>query len=110
MTSHQVHGAEIPQSTGHGRGARNRDEPRNNTVCCTVTASEQRAIDAISMCTHLRRSAIMTEVITRFAAAVAESPRAQSKRNALLDFLDECREQVQQKSELFEELTKEGRK
>lgn len=97
------------RSTGHGRGG-NRHEPRNNTVCCTVTASEQRVIDAISICTHLRRSAILTEVITRFSAAVTESPRAQSKRNALLEFLDECREQVQQKPGIFEQYAKEGEK
>jgi hypothetical protein len=98
----------LPQTTGHGRG-KNRIEPRNNTVCFTVTESEQRAIDALSLCTHLRRSAILTEVVTRFMAAVAESPRAHSKRAALLEFLDECQETVRAKSETFERFArKEG--
>ena len=91
-------------ATGHGRG-KNRDEPRNNTVCFTVTASEQSAIDALSLCLNLRRSAILTEVATRFMAAAIESPRAHSKRDALLEFLTECQEQIRDRRDLFVQLT-----
>lgn len=95
---------ESPPETGHGRGG-DRDEPRSNTVCFTVTRSEQRAIDALSMCIHLRRSAILTEIVTRFMKAVAEPARNKSQRNALLDFLEECRDEVTSKGELFDELS-----
>lgn len=91
------------QATGHGRG-KHREEPRSNTVCFTVTVSEQKAIDALSMCKNLRRSAILTEVATRFVAAVTESPRGHSKRDALLEFLDECQAAVRARQELFDRL------
>lgn len=94
-----------PASTGHGRG-KNREEPRNNTVCFTVTESEQAAIDALSIVSNLRRSAILTEIATRFMAAVQESPRAHGKRDYLLEFLDECQEKVRARSGLFASLLK----
>lgn len=88
--------------TGH-RPGRNPDEPRNNTVCFMVSKSEQAAIDALCMCTNRRRSAILTEIVTRFMAAV-ESPRGTIKRTALLDFLEDCQDDVGKKRELFDAL------
>lgn len=93
---------EVPLETGHGRG-KNRDEPRSNTVCFTVTKTEQAAVDALSHCIHLRRSAILTEIVTRFMAA-AEWPKGSLKRTALLDFLEECQEQISEKRELYDSL------
>jgi hypothetical protein len=95
--------AEETPRTGH-RPGRNPEEPRNSTVCCTVSASEQAAIDALSYCTHRRRSAILTEIITRFMAA-AESPRGILKKTALLDYLEECQASITEKRDLFDSLT-----
>lgn len=100
---HNSHAQSVPL-TGH-RPGRRPDEPRNNTVCFTVTTSEQKSIDALSMCIHMRRSAILTEVATRFMAAAAESSRSQSKRAALLEFLEECQEKIRSHQKLFDELT-----
>lgn len=91
--------------TGHGRG-KNRCEPRNNTVCFTVTESEQRAIDALSLTMHLRRSAILTEIATRFMAAAMESSRAHAKRDALIQFLEDTQEVIRKNQSMFEELAK----
>jgi len=99
-SSHTSEKSVPPQVTGHGRG-KNREEPRNNTVCFTVTESEQKVIDALSLCSNLRRSAILTEVATRFMAAAMESPRSQSKRTALLDFLEECQDKIRSRQDLF---------
>ncbi len=101
--SHNIHEQSVPL-TGH-RPGRRPNEPRNNTVCFTVTEAEQKAIDALSMCIHMRRSAILTEVATRFMAAATESPRAQSKRAALLEFLDECQEKIRSSQKSFDHLT-----
>lgn len=90
-------------STGHGRG-KNRAEPRNNTVCFTVTKSEQASIDALSHCINLRRSAILTEIVTRFMLAARSSTRATANRTALLDFLEDCQEGIQKNPALFEQL------
>lgn len=90
-------------TTGHGRG-KNREEPRNNTVCFTVTKSEQASIDALSHCIHLRRSAILTEIVTRFMLAAQSSTRATANRTALLDFLEDCQEAIREKRPLFENL------
>jgi|SRR6478609_8497199 len=102
-TAHNIHGQNVPL-TGH-RPGRRPDEPRNNTVCFTVTESEQKAIDALSLCSHMRRSAILTEVATRFMAAAMESPRSHSKRAALLEFLGECQEKIRSSQKLFDEFT-----
>lgn len=91
---------ENPPKTGH-RPGRNPDEPRNNTVCFMVSKTEQAVIDALSMCTNRRRSAILTEIVTRFMAAV-ESPRGAVKRTALLDFLEDCQDDVTKNRKLFE--------
>lgn len=105
MTAHNIDVTPvILRETGHGRG-KLRNEPRNNTVCFTVTESEQRAIDALSMCSNLRRSAILTEIATRFMAAAAESARSHSKRDALIQFLEECQESIRTKQELFRSMT-----
>lgn len=108
MTAHNIDVTPVTiRETGHGRG-KMRSEPRNNTVCFTVTESEQRAIDALSMCSSLRRSAILTEIVTRFMAAAAESARSHSKRDALVQFLDECQESIRTKQELFRGMSEKG--
>ena len=89
--------------TGH-RPGRNPDEPRNSTVCFMVTESERAAIDALSHCIHRRRSAILTEIVTRFMAA-AQSPRGALKRTALLDYLEDCQDEISAKRDLFNSLT-----
>jgi hypothetical protein len=100
----QTEADEGPQ-TGH-RPGRRPDEPRNSTVCFTVTEHERNTIDALSHCIHKRRSAILTEIVTRFMAA-AQSPRGALKRTALLDFLEECQEEIQTKRALFDSITGE---
>jgi hypothetical protein len=95
---------EVVRETGHGRGG-NRQEPRSNTVCFTVTKTEQASIDALSHCINLRRSAILTEVVTRFMAA-AKSPRGKLTRTALLDFLEECQDRISENRALFDSLSK----
>ena len=92
------------RETGHGRGE-NRNEPRSNTVCFTVTKSEQASIDALSHCINLRRSAILTEIVTRFMAA-AKSPRGKQTRTALLDFLEDCQDGISERRALFDSLSK----
>lgn len=105
MTASNIHTQQVNfVPTGHGRG-KGREEPRNNTVCFTVTKTEQEAIDALSICANLRRSAILTEITTRFMEAAMESSRAHAKRDALLEFLDECQEHVRSRGGLFESLT-----
>lgn len=91
--------------TGH-RPGRRPDEPRNSTVCFTVSESEKATIDALSPCINLRRSAILTEIVTRFMSA-AQSPRGAVKRTALLDFLEDCQEAIQSKRAVFDGLTGE---
>lgn len=103
-TQHSPEVTEGPQ-TGH-RPGRNPEEPRNLTVCFTVTEREKAAIDAMSHCVNLRRSAILTEIVTRFLAA-AQSPRGTTKRTALLDFLEDCQDEIQEKRKVFDMLTKE---
>ena len=92
--------------TGH-RPGRRPDEPRNFTVCFTTTEREKAAIDAFSYCINLRRSAILTEIVTRFMIAAESSGRVTAKRTALLDFLEECQEQIQEKRALFDSMTEE---
>lgn len=104
MTATQPPANDHSPKTGH-RPGRDPDEPRNATVCFTVTEREKATIDAVSHCIHLRRSAILTEIVTRFLAA-AQSPRGMAKRTALLDFLEECQDQIQDKKELFEAMAK----
>ncbi len=60
----------------------------------------------MSHCINLRRSAILTEIVTRFLTA-AVAPKGDIKLTALADFLDECREQVAAKRALFDAFTKE---
>lgn len=72
-----------------------------------VTESERALIDALSLCTNRRRSAILTEIVTRFLAA-AEVSRGTSKRTALIDFLEECQDEISQKRELFNSLKEEA--
>ena len=91
--------------TGHREGRRP-DEPRNSTVCFTLTEREKGTVDALSHCINLRRSAILTEIVTRFMSA-AQSPRGTAKRTALLDFLEDCQEQIQEKRAVFDMFTKE---
>lgn len=93
---------ESPQ-TGH-RPGRRPEEPRNFTVCFTATEREKSAVDALSMCINLRRSAILTEIVTRFMAAAENPPRGASKRTALLDFLEDCQEQIAEKRKMFDSL------
>lgn len=99
---------EDPIRTGH-RPGRNPDEPRNSTVCFTLTEHEKATVDALSHCINLRRSAILTEIVTRFMSA-AQSPRGTAKRTALLDFLEDCQEQIQTKRAVFDSFTKEEKK
>ena len=104
-TTELVKAEESPQ-TGH-RPGRRPDEPRNFTVCFTATEREKSAVDALSMCINLRRSAILTEIVTRFMAAAENPPRGASKRTALMDFLEECQEQIEARRKLFDSLVKE---
>jgi hypothetical protein len=90
--------------TGH-RPGRNPEEPRNSTVCFMVTEQEKATIDALSHCIHLRRSAILTEIVTRFLTAAQSSSRGGAKRTSLLDFLEECQEQIGAKRRLFDSLS-----
>jgi hypothetical protein len=90
--------------TGH-RPGRNPDEPRNSTVCFMVTEHEKATIDALSHCIHLRRSAILTEIVTRFLVAAQSPIRSGAKRTALFDFLEECQEQIGAKRRLFDSLS-----
>ena len=104
MTTTPPEGSTSAQ-TGH-RPGRRPDEPRNFTVCFTVTEHEKTEIDALSHCIHLRRSAILTEIVTRFMSA-AQGAQGKAERTSLLDFLEECQEQIQEKRSLFDTLTKE---
>ena len=92
----------VTPRTGH-RPGRNPDEPRNYTVCFMVSESERAVIDAFSLCSNRRRSAILTEIVTRFMAA-AEVSRGTSKRTALIDFLEDCQDEITEKRELFNTL------
>jgi hypothetical protein len=92
--------------TGH-RPGRNPDEPRNSTVCFTVTEHERATIDALSHCIHLRRSAILTEIVTRFLVAAQSPVRGGAKRTSLFDFLEDCQEQIRAKRGLFDSLVSE---
>jgi hypothetical protein len=92
--------------TGH-RPGRNPEEPRNSTVCFMVSETERATIDALSHCINKRRSAILTEIVIRFMSA-AQSPRGSAKRTALLDFLEDCQEQIANKRELFDTLKQKG--
>jgi hypothetical protein len=108
MTASNIHIQQVNfVPTGHGRGI-GRDEPRNNTVCFTVTKTEQDVIDALSICANLRRSAILTEIATRFMEAAVESSRAHAKKDALLEFLAECQEHIRSRRGLFDGLTEKG--
>ena len=106
-TPHNIHVVSLAPSTGH-RPGRRPEEPRNSTVCFTVTEQEKAIIDAISMCTNLRRSAILTEIVTRFIAAAQSPVIANPKKLALFEFLEECNVQIQDKRPLFNSFTKEN--
>lgn len=103
---HNIHVAVTTPSTGHRRGGRP-EEPRNFTVCFTVTEHEKAVIDAVSLCTNLRRSAILTEIATRFMVAAQSPTLSDPKRTALFDYLEECHAQIQDKRRVFDSLTKE---
>lgn len=105
MTATPANQAEDSPLTGHRRGLKP-DEPRSSTVCFTLTETEKNSVDALSHCINLRRSAILTEIVTRFMSA-AQSPRGTAKRTALLDFLEDCQEQIQEKRAVFDMFTKE---
>jgi hypothetical protein len=102
MTTAENRQTDVSPKTGH-RPGRDPEEPRNSTVCFTVTKREKATIDAVSHCIHLRRSAILTEIVTRFLTA-AQSASGATNRSALIDFLEECQEQIQAKKELFESI------
>ena len=104
-TTHSVDDEKSPR-TGH-RPGRNPDEPRNSTVCFTVTEHERAAIDALSHCINLRRSAILTEIVTRFMAQAEAPTLGNPKRTPLFDFLEDCHEQINDNRSLFESLAKE---
>lgn len=105
VTSQNLH-LEPTAQTGH-RPGRRPEEPRNSTVCFTVTEHEKTSIDALSNCINLRRSAILTEIVTRFMIS-AESPKlGNPKHTALFDFLEECQAQIQSKRKLFDSMVKE---
>jgi hypothetical protein len=69
-----------------------------------VSERERAAIDALSHCCNRRRSAILTEIVTRFMTA-AESPRGITKKAALLEYLEESQEVIASKRSLFDSLT-----
>lgn len=101
--------SETPSAkTGH-RPGRNPEEPRNQTVCFTVSDSEKAAIDALGMCTNLRRSAILTEVTTLFLSALVAEPKAEADPVALLEFLEKCQSRVSESHDVFNTMSK-GRK
>ena len=104
MTATPIQQTDDGPLTGHRRGQKP-DEPRNSTVCCTLTETEKKSVDGLSHCINLRRSAILTEIVTRFMTA-AQSPRGAAKRTALLDFLEECQEKIQENRAVFDTLTK----
>jgi hypothetical protein len=79
--------------TGH-RPGRDPEEPRNSTVCFTVSESEKAMIDALGICTNLRRSAILTRIVTTFVAGAVAGKHYEPARRDLLAFLKKCREAV----------------
>ncbi|MDD3181118.1 MAG: hypothetical protein PHQ04_12370 [Opitutaceae bacterium] len=90
---------EATPRTGH-RPGRDPEEPRNSTVCFMVSESEKELIDILGMCMNLRRSAILTHIVTAFLhGAIARKGKTRSKRE-LLDFLEECREAVDERPDL----------
>lgn len=92
--------------TGH-RPGRNPEVPRNSTVCFTVTEAERATIDALSYTINLRRSAILTEIVTRFLTAAQSPIRGGVKRTALFDFLEDCQDQIREKRSLFDSMVLE---
>ena len=90
--------AEVSPRTGH-RPGRNPDDPRNSTVCFMVSEHEKAVIDSVGLCTNLRRSAILTRIVTTFLEGVAGDDPELSRKE-LNAFLRKCREAVAEKPEL----------
>lgn len=91
--------ADEGQRTGH-RPGRDPDEPRNSTVCFTVSETEKAMIDTLGFCTNLRRSAILTRIVTTFLSGAMAGEEYERARRDLLAFFKECREAVESKPNL----------
>ena len=63
-------------------------------MCFTVSETEKALIDAVSACSNLRRSALLTQIVTNFVAATVATKDHEPARKELLAFLKECREAV----------------
>ncbi len=61
----------------------------------------------MSHCINLRRSAILTEIVTRFMISAESLKLENPKHTSLFDFLEECHAQIQSKRKLFDSLNKE---
>jgi len=85
--------------TGH-RAGRNPVDPRNTTVCFMVSETEKTMIDVLGMCTNLRRSAILTQIVTSFIGGAMHPESYEVSKKELLEFLKRCRKAVEQKPEL----------
>ncbi len=58
-----------------------------------VSEHEKAVIDSVGLCTNLRRSAILTRIVTTFLDGVAGDEPEQSRKE-LIAFLKQCREAV----------------
>ena len=88
--------------TGH-RPGRNPEDPRNSTVCFMVTETEKTMIDALGFCTNLRRSAILTRIVTTFLNGAMYPENYEDSKKGLLAFLKECRKAVEEKPGLVKQ-------
>ena len=104
MTATLPHEENEAPRTGH-RPGRNPDEPRNSTVCFMVSETEKAMIDALGMCSNLRRSAILTRIVVTFLDGVAGEEKYETARRELLEFLKECRSAIEEKPDLFREFS-----
>lgn len=93
--------------TGH-RPGRDPEQPRNSTVCFMVSEHEKAMIDALGLCTNLRRSAILTQIVTMFVACAVSAEHYDRGRKDLTAFLKECREAAQSRPEIIKEFTKQS--
>ena len=98
QTIDRVHYGET--RTGH-RPGRNPEDPRNSTVCFMVTENEKTMIDALGTCTNLRRSAILTRIVTTFITGATDPENYEDSKKDLMAFLKECRRAIEEKPELL---------
>lgn len=101
-TSERNYVREMPY-TGH-RPGRDPEDPRNSTVCFVVSEHEKAMIDALGYCTNLRRSAILTRIVTTFLEGAMAGERYEEARKQLMAFLKECREAVEKRPEWIKQM------